>query len=58
MPDFTDHTNDASDLLDASIEAIDAKFGDGYAKAHPELLGAFMISTTNIIQCKRFIPAR
>jgi hypothetical protein len=28
-------------FLDA-VKAIDSKFGDGYAKSHPELIGAFM----------------
>jgi hypothetical protein len=28
-------------MLDA-VEDIDAKFGEGYAKAHPELVGAYM----------------
>ena len=28
-------------FLDA-IKCIDSKFGDGYAKSHPELIGSFM----------------
>ena len=28
----------------AAIEYIDERFGDGYAQAHPELVGAFMLT--------------
>ncbi|HEY4414304.1 MAG TPA: hypothetical protein VGO57_01325 [Verrucomicrobiae bacterium] len=28
--------------FELSIEVIDAKFGQGYAQAHPELIGGFM----------------
>jgi hypothetical protein len=32
----------AHDYFKASITTIDEKFGKGYAKKHPELVGAFM----------------
>jgi hypothetical protein len=32
----------AHDYFHAAIHDIDEKFGDGYAKSHPELVGAFM----------------
>jgi hypothetical protein len=32
----------AAEYLDAAVKAIDARFGKGYAKAHPELVGAFI----------------
>ena len=32
----------ASGYLAAGIEEIDHRFGKGYAKAHPELLGVYM----------------
>lgn len=32
----------ATDYLDAAVNAIDKKLGDGYAKKSPELVGAFM----------------
>lgn len=28
--------------MKAAVEAIDNQFGEGYAKAHPELVGSFM----------------
>lgn len=31
-----------AEYLRSAIEHIDAQLGDGYAKAHPELLGAFI----------------
>jgi hypothetical protein len=34
----------ATEYLDAAVESIDFRFGDGYAKQHPELVGAFMIT--------------
>jgi len=35
-------TQTASFYMDAACESIDFKFGKGFAKAHPELLAAFM----------------
>lgn len=35
----------ADEYLTAAIESIDSKLGEGYAKAHPELIGAFMRSS-------------
>ena len=32
----------ASDYMRAAVHEIDAQFGKGYAKAHPELVAAFM----------------
>ncbi len=32
----------AINYLNTAIESIDKQFGKGYAKAHPELVGAFM----------------
>jgi hypothetical protein len=32
----------ASKYLLSAIDHIDRKFGEGYAKEHPELIGAFM----------------
>ncbi len=32
----------ASDYMRAAVDAIDKQFGTGYAKAHPELVAAFM----------------
>jgi len=32
----------ANEYLMSAIDCIDAKLGKGYAKAHPELIGAFM----------------
>jgi hypothetical protein len=32
----------ASDYMRFGVQEIDAQFGPGYAKAHPELLAAFM----------------
>ena len=32
----------AETYFNQAIEIIDQRFGDGYAEAHPELLGAFM----------------
>lgn len=32
----------ADDYLLAAVEFIDREFGEGYAKAHPELVGDFM----------------
>ena len=34
----------ATEYLDAAIENIDFRFGSGFAKQHPELVGAFMIT--------------
>jgi len=31
-----------SNYLDRAIDAIDSRFGESYAKAHPELVGWFM----------------
>jgi ABC-type taurine transport system substrate-binding protein len=39
--DVGSRTN-ASDYLRYAIEEIDGQLGGGYAKAHPELIGAFM----------------
>ena len=33
-------------FLDAAIEAIDAKFGNGFARATPELVAAFMLTSS------------
>ena len=32
----------AGEYMDAAVLEIDKKFGKGYAKAHPELVGAFI----------------
>ncbi len=32
----------ASHYMVFAVQEIDKQFGDGYAKAHPELVGAFM----------------
>lgn len=32
----------ADEYLHSAIDCIDARLGKGYAKAHPELIGAFM----------------
>ena len=32
----------AGDYLEAAVEKIDKKFGKGYAKKNPQLIGAFM----------------
>lgn len=32
----------ANTYLDAAIEGIDGRFGKGFAKAHPELVGAYL----------------
>ena len=32
----------AGNYLNAAIRDIDAEFGEGYARAHPELVAAFM----------------
>lgn len=32
----------ATEYLDASIESIDWRFGAGFARQHPELVGVFM----------------
>jgi len=32
----------ANEYMLAAIRCIDAKFGDGYAQKHPELIAAFM----------------
>jgi hypothetical protein len=32
----------ADEYLHSAIDCIDARLGNGYAKAHPELIGAFM----------------
>jgi hypothetical protein len=32
----------ATEYLDNAVQNIDERFGKGYAKAHPELIGAFM----------------
>ena len=32
----------AAEYLRSAIDHIDAELGKGYAKAHPELIGAFM----------------
>ena len=32
----------AAEYLDNAVDEIDVKFGDGFAKEHPELVGAFM----------------
>jgi hypothetical protein len=36
----------ANDYLHSAIDHIDAALGKGYAKAHPELIGAFMQAAT------------
>lgn len=37
-----DGSDAAVSYLVQAVKAIDEKFGDGYAKQHPELVGAFM----------------
>ena len=32
----------AHDWMNRAVAAIDEKFGDGFARAHPELVGAYM----------------
>ena len=34
----------ANEYLDAAIIAIDARFGDGFARIHPELIAAYMLT--------------
>lgn len=37
-----DGADTAHYYMHKAIESIDDKFGEGYAKEHPELIGAFM----------------
>lgn len=37
---------EASEDLEQAIAVIDERFGDGYAKQHPDLLAAFLISAS------------
>lgn len=37
-----DGAGTATNLLIVAVDTIDKQFGKGYAKAHPELVGAFM----------------
>lgn len=32
----------AQEIMEESIKTLDAKYGEGYTKSHPELLSAFM----------------
>ncbi len=36
----------ASTYMNAAVEAIDTKFGDGFAKENPQLVGSFMLSAS------------
>lgn len=47
----------AADYLSGGIEAIDKKFGEGYAKKHPELLGAFMAAASRDLQTSLTVQA-
>jgi len=48
--DFSGLMNDATltahTFLSKAIRAIDEDLGDGYAKEHPELIGAFMLTAS------------
>jgi hypothetical protein len=46
----------ANEYLLSAIDLIDAKLGIGYAKAHPELIGAFM--QTSAIEMGTAVIAR
>ena len=37
----------SADYLGSAVEEIDKQFGEGYAKEHPELVGAFMQVAAN-----------
>jgi hypothetical protein len=42
-PEMATQQSDAvAHYLDCAVAEIDARFGQGYAKAHPELVGAFV----------------
>lgn len=34
-------------MLHQAKKSVDALFGDGYAKAHPELVSGFMVAASN-----------
>lgn len=34
-------------MLHQAEKSIDALFGDGFAKSHPELVGSFMLAASN-----------
>jgi len=38
--------------LDSAVSIIDHKFGQGFAKAHPELVGAFLSSCATYMSAK------
>lgn len=38
------------DYMTQAIELIDIEFGEGYARAHPELVGAFLQATARQFQ--------
>ena len=39
---FEQSHKSAHDWMLRAVEAIDRQFGDGFARAHPELVGAYM----------------
>lgn len=47
--DLTEH------WLRVSIKIIDRNAGEGYAKAHPELISAFMTTALKKSLCRRFV---
>ncbi len=47
----------AAEYMDAGIKQIDGTFGKGYAKKHPELLGAFMLTASQDYQAAMIVVA-
>jgi hypothetical protein len=58
MDDYSEYVENAVILMGESINAIDARFGDGTAETQPALLGAFMITVMLDIQNHRAASTR
>ena len=50
---FADAPVEVEEFLDAAVNGIDYKFGKGYAKEHPELVGAYIQSCFTFIQTRQ-----
>ncbi len=37
-------------MLDAAVQKLDALFGEGFARANPDLLGSYLVATARTFQ--------
>lgn len=47
--------SDAMEIFGDAIDTIDAEFGEGYAKEHPEMVAAFMKTVTYNFNTERIL---